>query len=311
MMTNDNKPFRVTVIGNGAALPTAGKYHSSQVVDIHRQLFLLDCGEGTQKAMLENGIQPQKLKAVFITHLHGDHIYGLFPLLDTLSLSQRTQPLQVFAPKGLSGLMNCISNTMYGGRPYPVDCRMVNTTVNRIIFENDTLEVWSIPLKHRVPSVGYLFREKSPGLNMRKEMISRYSITVEEIVSIKKGADLVRNGGVIPNSRLTYMPYSPRSYAYCTDTIYSPEIAELVKHVDILYHEASFAAADSELAKLNGHSTTAEAAKVAQLAGAGKLLIGHFSQRYKHPSLLIKEAQKIFPATEEAVEGKTYIPITV
>lgn len=305
-MINDNKPFRLTVIGNGAAIPAAGKYHSSQVLNAHNQLFLLDCGEGTQKAMLENGINPQKLKAIFITHLHGDHIYGLFPLLDTLSLSQRAQPLQVFAPKGLGGMINCISNTMYGGRPYPVDFHAVNTTVNRIIFEDEALEIWSIPLKHRVPSVGYLFREKSPGLNIRKEMISRYSISIEEIVSIKKGADLIRNNAVIPNSRLAYMPYVPRSYAYCTDTTYSPEIAEQVKHVDLLYHEASFASADAELAKLNGHSTAAEAANIARLAEAKQLLIGHFSMRYKHPAQLVKEAQSIFPATEEAIEGKTY-----
>lgn len=296
----------MTVIGNGAAIPAAGKYHSSQVLNAHNQLFLLDCGEGTQKAMLENGINPQKLKAIFITHLHGDHIYGLFPLLDTLSLSQRAQPLQVFAPKGLGGMINCISNTMYGGRPYPVDFHTVNTTVNRIIFENEALEIWSIPLKHRVPSVGYLFREKSPELNIRKEMITRYSISIEEIVSIKKGADLIRNNAVIPNNRLTYMPYVPRSYAYCTDTTYSPEIAEQVKHVDLLYHEASFASADAELAKLNGHSTATEAANIARLAEAKQLLIGHFSMRYKHPSQLVKEAQSIFPATEEAIEGKTY-----
>lgn len=195
---------------------------------------------------------------------------------------------------------------MYGGRPYPVDFHTVNTTVNRIIFENEALEIWSIPLKHRVPSVGYLFREKSPGLNIRKEMITRYSISIEEIVSIKKGADLIRNNAVIPNSRLTYMPYVPRSYAYCTDTTYSPEIAEQVKHVDLLYHEASFASADAELAKLNGHSTATEAANIARLAEAKQLLIGHFSMRYKHPSQLVKEAQSIFPATEEAIEGKTY-----
>lgn len=306
MMINDNKPFRVTVIGNGAAIPSAGKYHSSQVLNVHNQLFLLDCGEGTQKAMLENGINPQKLKAIFITHLHGDHIYGLFPLLDTLGLSQRSEPLQVFAPKGLSGMMNCISNTMYGGRPYPVDCHVVNTAVNRIIFENDTLEVWSIPLNHRVPSAGYLFREKSPGLNIRKEAISEFSISIEEIVSIKKGADITRNNVVIPNSRLTYKPYAPRSYAYCTDTVYSPEIAEQINNVDILYHEASFASADGELAKLNGHSTATEAAEVARLAGAKMLLIGHFSMRYKNPSQLVDEAQRVFPATEEAAEGKTY-----
>lgn len=303
---SDNKSFRMTVLGNGAALPAAGKYHSSQVLDVHHQLFLLDCGEGTQKAMLENGIHPQKLKAVFITHLHGDHIYGLFPLLDTLGLSQRSQPLQVFAPVGLSELANCISSRMYGGGPHNVEFHVVDTAVNQIIFENNSVEVWSIPLKHRVPSAGYLFREKTSGLNIRKEMIVDYSINIEEILSIKAGDDLVRNGIVIPNHLLTYMPVAPRSYAYCTDTVYSPDIAEAIKNVDLLYHEASFAAIDGELAKINGHSTAAEAAKVARLAGAKRLLIGHFSLRYRDPSLLVEEARGVFPDTEEAEEGRTY-----
>lgn len=303
---NDNKTFRMTVLGNGAAIPVAGKYHSSQVLDAHHHLFLLDCGEGTQKAMLENGINPQKLKAIFITHLHGDHIYGLFPLLDTLGLSQRSQPLQVYGPAGLSGLANCISGRMYGGGPYHVEFHVVDTTAHRIIFENSKVEVWSIPLEHRVPSTGYLFREKTSGLNIRKEMILDYSISIEEILSIKAGKDLIRNGVVIPNSLLTYKSDTPRSYAYCTDTVYSPEIAELMKNVDLLYHEASYASADGELAKLNGHSTAAEAANIAQLAEAKKLLIGHFSMRYRNPSALVDEARSVFPNTEEAEEGRTY-----
>lgn len=302
----DSKPFRVTVIGNGAAMPAAGKYHSSHVLNVHNRLFLLDCGEGTQKAMLENGINPQKLKAVFLTHLHGDHMYGLFPLLDTLSLSQRSQPLRVFAPAGLSDLMNCISRTLYGGRPYSVECHAVDTTSHRIVFENDKLEIWSIPLMHRVPSVGYLFREKPPVLSIRKDRITEYSIRVEELLSLKRGEDLIRNNAVIPNSQLTYRPYVPRSYAYCTDTIYSPQVADFVKHVDVLYHEASFACSEGELAKRNGHSTAAEAARIASLAGVKKLLIGHFSGRYKDPSRLVDEAKEVFPETEEAEQGKTY-----
>lgn len=296
----------MTVLGNGAAIPVAGKYHSSQVLDFHHQLFLLDCGEGTQKAMLENGINPQKLKAIFITHLHGDHIYGLFPLLDTLGLSQRSQPLQVYGPAGLSDLVNAISSGMYGGHPYHVEFHVVDTTVNQIVFENNSLEVWSIPLKHRIPSTGYLFREKTSGLNIRKEMILDYSISIEEILSIKEGNNLIRNGVVIPNNLLAYTPSIPRSYAYCTDTVYSPDIARMIKNVDLLYHEASYASSDSELAKLNGHSTAAEAANIARLAEAKKLLIGHFSMRYRNPSALVDEARSVFPNTEEAEEGRTY-----
>lgn len=306
MNTKDNIPFAITVIGNGAAIPIAGKYHSAHVLNTNNQYYLLDCGEGTQKAMLENGINPQKLKAIFISHMHGDHIYGLFPLIDTLSLSQRSQPLQVFAPAPMGRLMDSISDIMHGGHHYNIAYHEIDTEKHQQILENDDIEVWTVPLKHRVPSAGYLFREKKPGLNVRKEMVSRYSLGIDNIIAAKRGEDLQMDGVYIPNTELTYIPYTPRSYAYCTDTVYSEEISTMVKEVDILYHEASFAAADIELAKLNGHSTTTQAAQIALRAGAKKLLIGHFSARYKNPAQLVEEAQAVFADTEEAIEGRTY-----
>lgn len=305
-MRSDNNPFKVTVIGNGAAIPSAGKYHSAQVVNASGKLFLMDCGEGTQKAMLENGINPQRLKAIFISHLHGDHFYGLFPLLETLALSQRPEPLKVFAPLPLNDVLNCISEILYGGKGFLVDYHPVDTTSHQMIYENQEIEVWSLPLKHRVPSSGYLVREKMPELNIRKEAIAEYNLSVAEMLSIKKGADILRDGFIIPNNLLTYLPYIPRSYAYCTDTVYSEQLIEWVQGVDLLYHEASFADKDRELAKINGHSTTTEAAEIALKAGVKKLLIGHFSLRYKDPSLLIREAKSVFPDTEEAVMGRTY-----
>lgn len=306
MKMNDKRPFKVTVVGNGAAIPSAGKYHSSQVVDVAGKLFLMDCGEGTQKALLENEINPQKLKAIFISHMHGDHFYGLFPLLETLALSQRPEPLMVFAPLPMGDMLNCIAKVLYNGKGFHVDYHPVDTISHQIIYENKEVEIWSLPLKHRVPSSGYLVREKSPGLNVRKDVIDKYNLSIDEILSIKKGEDGLRNGLVIPNNQLTYIPYIPRSYAYCTDTVYSEELIDWVKGVDLLYHEATYAARDSEMAKINGHSTTMEAAEIASKAGVKKLLIGHFSLRYKDPELLVREAKAVFPNTEEAVMGETY-----
>lgn len=303
---NNNRTFRITVIGNGAAIPSAGKYHSSHLVNVAGKLFLMDCGEGTQKAMLENGINPQKLKAIFISHLHGDHFYGLLPLLETMALSQRPEPLIVFAPHPLGYVLNCIAKTLYNGNGFHVDYRPVDTASHQKIYENREVEVWSLPLEHRVPTCGYLVREKEPGLNIRKEAVARYHLDIDEILSLKKGEDILKEGMIIPNHELTYMPHLPRSYAYCTDTVYSKELINRVRGIDLLYHEATYAAKDKELAKMNGHSTAVEAAEIALKADVKKLLIGHFSLRYKEPSLLVSEAKEVFPDSEEAEMGKTY-----
>lgn len=305
---NANKPndFQITVLGNGAAMPRAGQYHSAHVVNVHGRHYLLDCGEGTQKSMLEHGIIPQKLEAIFLSHLHGDHLYGLFPLMETLSLSQRTRPLQVFAPTPLKELIACFSRILHGGIPPVAEIHEIDTTAHRVIYETESLEVWTVPLLHRVPSAGYLFREKSPGLNVRKDMIRRHALTLRQILAAKSGEDIPTPSGTLPNTELTYLPHVPRSYAYCTDTLFSNEVARHVQGVDILYHEASFLSADTELARVNGHSTSTQAAEIARLAGAGKLLIGHFSARYKDPSRFLQEARTIFPATEEALQGETY-----
>lgn len=300
----------------------AGKHHSAHALNVHEQFYLIDCGEGTQTRLGECGINPMKINAVFITHLHGDHLYGLFPLISTLGLLGRRTPLRVFAPHPLGELIACMDRLLDGGVGFEIDYHPVDTRAHGMIYENSVMEVWTIPLRHRVPTAGFLFREKTPKLNVRKEMIDRYGLSVAQIVASKRGGDIVldeenaakadkaygalRVGETIPNAALTYTPYTPRSYAYCTDTLPSGKVAELVKGVDLLYHEATFAAADKALAKDTGHSTTVQAAEVALKAGAGRLLIGHFSGRYKDPALLVEEARAIFPATDEAREGQIY-----
>ena len=298
----------VTILGNSSAKPTPTGHPSAQVVNINEQLFLVDAGEGVQRQMARCGISALKLRAVFISHLHGDHLYGLFPLLSTLGLYGRRTTLRVYAPRPFGDMLEAFLRLCEGDLPYQVEWVEVDTTKNQIIFENDTTEVWSLPLRHRVPTAGYLFRQKEPPLNVKKYAIERYGLTVPQIVQAKRGEDVaLESGEVLANADITYRPYGTLSYAYCSDTNYSARLAKMVEGVDMLYHEATYAAEERKLAKERGHATTADAAKVAQMAGAGRLLIGHFSARYKDLEVLLAESREVFPATDIARERETFI----
>ena len=298
----------VTILGNSSAKPTATGHPSAQVVNVNEQYFLVDAGEGVQRQMARRGISALKLRAVFLSHLHGDHMYGLFPLLSTLGLYGRRTPLRIYAPRPFGEMLECFLRLCETNLPYTPEWVEVDTTKHQIIFENDTTEVWSLPLRHRIPTAGYLFRQKEPTLNVKKYAIERYGLTVGQIVQAKRGEDVVlESGEVLSNDAITYRPYGALSYAYCSDTNYSARLARMVEGVDVLYHEATYAADMRKTAKERGHSTTEDAAKVAKMAGAGRLLIGHFSSRYKDLSLLLGEAREVFPATDIAAEGETFL----
>ncbi|MBQ2364507.1 MAG: ribonuclease Z [Alistipes sp.] len=299
--------FSVTILGNSSAKPTP-KYHpSAQVVNLNEQYYLVDAGEGVQQQLIRCSINPLRLRAVFISHLHGDHCFGLFPLIATLGLEGKRTPLDIYAPAPMGEILEYHRRYFWEDLPYEVKWHEVKCTEHSIIMQNSTLEVWSIPLRHRVPTAGYLFREKQPGLNVDKWKIERYGLSISEIVAAKRGEDIVREGGeVIPNAELTYIPYKARSYAYLSDTNYSAKAAERVKGCDLLYHETTYSDKDSMLAKGRGHSTTIDAAKVALKAEAKRLIIGHFSSRYKDFEALANECRTIFPNTEASVEGTTY-----
>ena len=300
-------PIAITILGNSSAKPTATGHPSAQVVNINEQLFLVDAGEGVQQQMARYGISPLKLRAVFISHLHGDHVFGLFPLLSTLGLYGRRTPLKIYAPRPFGEALESYMRLFDSNLPYTPEWVEVDTTKHQIIFENSTTEIWSLPLRHRVPTAGYLFRQKEPALNVTKYAIERYELDMHQIVAAKRGEDVtLQSGEIIPNELLTYRPYPPMSYAYCSDTNYSARLAKMVEGVDILYHEATYSASERKLAKERGHATTADAAKVAQMAGARKLLIGHFSSRYKDLKSLLQESQEIFPDTFIAEEGTTF-----
>ena len=298
----------VTILGNSSAKPTATGHPSAQVVNVNEQYFLVDAGEGVQRQMARRGISALKLRAVFLSHLHGDHMYGLFPLLSTLGLYGRRTPLRIYAPRPFGEMLECFLRLCETNLPYTPEWVEVDTTKHQIIFENDTTEVWSLPLRHRIPTAGYLFRQKEPALNVKKYAIERYDLTVGQIVQAKRGEDVVLDSGeVLSNDAITYRPYGALSYAYCSDTNYSARLARMVEGVDVLYHEATYAADMRKTAKERGHSTTEDAAKVAKMAGAGRLLIGHFSSRYKDLSQLLGEAREVFPATDIAAEGETFL----
>ena len=299
--------FSVTILGASSAKPTVGRHPSAQVVNLHEQFYLVDAGEGVQQQLFRYGINPLKLRAVFLSHLHGDHLFGLFPLLSTMNLYGRKTPLQIFAPAPFGALLEHHIRYFDPDLSYPIEWVEVDTTVHKLLFENRTLEVWSVPLRHRVPTAGFLFREKEPPLNVEKFKIEKYGLSIAQITAAKRGEDLqLESGEVIANRELTYRPYRARSYAYLSDTNFSAKAARLCQGVDLLYHEATYAASEQRTARERGHSTTADAAKAARQAEAGRLLIGHFSSRYKELLPLLEECRELFSESYLAEEGTTF-----
>lgn len=299
--------FSVTILGSSSAKPTVGRHHSSQVVNLSEQYYLVDAGEGCQQQMFRYGINPLKLRAIFISHLHGDHLFGVMPLLSTLSLYGRKTELVIYAPRPFGELLDFHNRFYDNNLSYPV--RWVEVGCRRFekIFENRTLEVWSVPLRHRCATSGYIFREREPALNVEKYKIEKYGLSIAQITAAKRGEDVtLATGEVVKNSEITYLPYRGRSYAYISDTAYFKRAAEYCEGVDLLYHEATYGSKESGVAKQRGHSTAAEAATVARDAGAKRLIIGHFSTRYKDLTPLLDEARQIFTATELAVEGSKF-----
>ena len=299
--------FSVTILGNSSAKPTPHAHPSSQVVNLNEQYYLVDAGEGVQQQLIRRGINPLRLRAVFISHLHGDHCFGLFPLIATLGLEGKRTPLDIYAPAPMGEILEYHRRYFWDDLPYEVKWHEVRTTEHAIIMQNNTLEVWSIPLRHRVPTAGYLFKEKQPGRNVDKFKIEKYGLSIAQIVAVKRGEDItLEDGEVIPNDELTYIPYQARSYAYLSDTAYSAKAAERVHGVDLLYHETTYSTSEAMFAKGRGHSTTIEAAKVAAKAEAKRLIIGHFSSRYKSHETLVEECRTIFPNSDIAAEGMTF-----
>ena len=290
------EPFRVHILGCGSALPTPRHYASAQVVEVRGKLFLVDCGEGTQIQLRRSRIRFTKISAVFISHLHGDHCFGLIGMLSTFGLLGRTARLAVYAPSEMEDMLHRQMKLFCHDFDYEVEFHAIDTLQQQVIYEDRSLTVESIPLEHRMPCCGFLFREKPQLPHIRRDMIDFYQIPISQINNIKNGADwLTVEGEMIPNSRLVVQAEPSRSYAYCSDTRYIPTLHERIQGVTTLYHESTYGEDNLLLAEKYYHSTARQAALVAQAAHAGQLLLGHYSSRYEDEEVLLQEAKKVFP----------------
>ena len=296
--------FELHILGCGSALPTTRHFATSQVVNLRDKLFMIDCGEGAQMQLRKSRLKFSRLNHIFISHLHGDHCFGLMGLISTFGLLGRTAELHIHSPKGLEELLTPMLNFFCHTLAYKVIFHEFDTRQTSVVYEDRSMTVTTIPLQHRIPCCGFLFAEKARPNHIIRDMVDFYKVPVYELNRIKNGSDYVTpEGEVIANTRLTRPSDPPRKYAYCSDTIFRPEIVEQLSGVDLLFHEATFAESELARAKETDHTTAAQAARIALEAGVHQLVIGHFSARYEDESILLKEASAVFPNTILAKEN--------
>jgi ribonuclease Z len=300
--------FEVNILGCGSALPTTRHFASSQVVNIREKLFMIDCGEGAQLQLRRSKLKFTRLNHIFISHLHGDHCFGLMGLISTFGLLGRTADLHIYAHEDLERLLTPHLEFFCKGMTYDVIFHSIDPTKEAIIYDDRSVSISTIPLKHRIPTCGFLFQEKKTPNHIIRDMVDFYQIPVFELNRIKNGEDYITpEGVVVPNNRLSTPSAPARSYAYCSDTAYQRSIIPQIKGVDLLFHESTFAQSDAARAKETFHTTASQAAEIARDAEAKQLVIGHFSARYEDESILLKEAQAIYPNTLLAKENQRII----
>ena len=296
--------FELHILGCGSALPTTRHFATSQVVNLRDKLFMIDCGEGAQMQLRKSRLKFSRLNHIFISHLHGDHCFGLMGLISTFGLLGRTAELHIHSPKGLEELLTPMLNFFCHTLAYKVIFHEFDTRQTSVVYEDRSMTVTTIPLQHRIPCCGFLFAEKARPNHIIRDMVDFYKVPVYELNRIKNVSDYVTpEGEVIANTRLTRPSDPPRKYAYCSDTIFRPEIVKQLSGVDLLFHEATFAESELARAKETYHTTAAQAARIALEAGVRQLVIGHFSARYEDESILLKEASAVFPNTILAKEN--------
>jgi ribonuclease Z len=299
--------MNLTILGCYAATPRTFTNPTSQVLEIRNRLFLIDCGEGTQVQLRKNKIKFSAINHIFISHLHGDHFYGLIGLISTFNLLNRNNDLTVYGPKGIQEVIKLQLKLSNSWPQYELHFVELTSTESEIIFEDDKVIVKTIPLKHRVYTNGFLFQEKIKERKLNVNAVQNYEIETCYFQNIKNGKDItLEDGRVIPNSELTFDPEVPKSYAFCSDTMYNESIISIINNVDVLYHETTFLESEVELAKKTMHSTAKEAARIALQANCKQLILGHYSTRYESIKLFKEEAQTIFENTLLGDDGKVF-----
>ena len=289
------EPFRVHILGCGSALPTLRHFPSSQIVEVREKLFMVDCGEGAQMQLRRCHVRFTKVGHVFISHMHGDHCFGLIGMISTFGLLGRTATLHIHANELLGDMIKRQMDIFCHDLGYEVEFHPIDATRREVIYEDRSLTVETIPLVHRLPTCGFLFREKPLLPHIRREKIDFYGIPTSQIQNIKNGADwIMEDGTVIPNSQLVTPADEPRSYAYCSDTRYMPELHLQLKGVTTLYHESTYGEDNLQMAQKYNHSTARQAALVARDAEVGQLILGHYSSRYEDENILLEEAREVF-----------------
>jgi ribonuclease Z len=300
--------MQLTILGNSSGGPFHGRHYTAQVLQVENHTFLIDCGEGTQMQIFKYRVKVDACKQLFISHLHGDHVFGLMGLITNWSHRKRSEPLHIFSPPGLRELIETSIRVCGVRLSYDIEFQEVDATVSAKVFENSKVEVWTIPLHHRSPTTGWLFREKTKPRNIRPEKIEEYNIPFPKIPGIKAGEDFeLPDGRTIPNAELTLDPPKPVSYAFCSDTAFSETVIEVVRGVDLLYHEATFTNENIQEAEISFHSTAAQAAEVARRAVVKRLILGHFSGRYADTDQHLAEAKEVFERVEIAEEGMSWV----
>ena len=304
ILTIDMEKFELYILGCGSALPTTRHQATSQVVNIREKLFMIDCGEGTQVQLRRSKLKFSRLNHIFISHLHGDHCFGLIGIISTFGMMERTADLHIYAMKDLQPILEQQIDYFCQGMAYKVVFHPIDPNKKEVIYDDRSVSIETIPLKHRVPTCGFIFREKPTPNHIIREMIDFHQIPLWMINRIKNGEDYVKEDGtLVPNSVLTIPSDKARTYAYCSDTSFQPHIVEQIKGADLLFHEATFAQSEAIRARQTLHSTAKQAATIARDAEAKRLVIGHFSARYDTEDVLLEEAQSIFPSTILAKEN--------